>query len=282
MADNYLDGLPAPVITQEIPTETILARKEAELVSRFPAVAPTLLLESSLTKKVLEEGAYSEWLLRQRVNEAFRANLLPYAYAGDLDILASFYDVIRIFGESDERLRQRVILAIRGRSPGGTEARYSAVAMGASLRVASVAIYTIGRNPTIYAAVFSTDNNGVPDAGLLATVDAALQAPDVRMVNDTIVVQAAARTIVNIAADVWLLPQTASSIMPTLESALRAAWAAESGLGFDLTRAWISARLMLPGVQRVAVTAPAADAAVPFNQAVALGSISLTNKGRDF
>jgi hypothetical protein len=39
---------------------------------------------------------------------------------------------------------------------------------------------------------------------------------------------------------------------------------------------------MLEGVQRVDVIGPAADIAVPFNQAAALGTITLNNRGRAY
>ena len=48
-------------------------------------------------------------LLRQRVNDAFKATLLGLAEGTDLDNLADFYDVARAAGETDVALRSRVI-----------------------------------------------------------------------------------------------------------------------------------------------------------------------------
>ena len=77
---------------------------------------------------MLEAAAYRETLLRARVNDAARANLLSFAATTDLDHLAGFYDVVRLDGETDAALRERVVLAIQGRSAAGPEERYAAVA----------------------------------------------------------------------------------------------------------------------------------------------------------
>ena len=131
-------------------------------------------------------------------------------------------------------------------------------------------------------AVFATDNSGVADAALLAKVDAALQAPDVRMVNDTIVVASAAQQIVNVSASVWLLPSASESVLALMETNLRAAWARDMLLGRDLTRSWLLAQLQIDGVQRIELVAPSADIEVPFNKAGALGSVTLTKIGRAY
>jgi phage-related baseplate assembly protein len=134
----------------------------------------------------------------------------------------------------------------------------------------------------VNVAVFSTDNAGIADAPLLATVNAALQAPAVRMVNDTIVVAGASRVATPVTANVWLLPETSASILTQMQTALTLAWAANMGLGRDVTRSWLISKLMLDGVQRVEITSPAADIVIPFNQAAALGAITLINSGRAY
>ncbi|HTM78170.1 MAG TPA: baseplate J/gp47 family protein, partial [Devosia sp.] len=231
---------------------------------------------------LMEVAAYIDVNLRQRINEAIRANLLAFAYGGDLDHLAQFYDVSRQMGEGDERLRERVVLAIRGRSTGGTEPRYQAIAMAADVRIADVSVYTVGRDPTVRVAIFSSDNNGVASQSLVDKVSAALNDPAVRMVNDLIVVAPAVRQVVNISAQVWLLPQAPISTVSVIEAALRSAWADQIVMGRDVTRSWVVSRLMLGDVQRVEIDSPASDIAVPADQAAALGAVNLTVAGRDF
>jgi len=282
---SELASLPAPEIIESLSFE---ARRQAfltRLQEEFAAVGIDFdvgSLEANPGAILMRVAAYQDTTLRARINDAFRGNLLPYAYGGDLDILAQFYDVTRLAGEGDDALRRRVVLAIRGRSTGGTEPRYQSVALGADPRVADAAVYTVGRDPIVHVAIFSTDNNGVADQALLDAVDAALQDPGVRMVNDTIVVAPAARFAVDVVADVWLLPQAGGSQITAMETALRSAWGEAIVLGRDVTRSWLTAKLMIEGVQKVELLAPATDITVPFYEAAALGTVTLANRGRAF
>ena len=280
-----LANLPLPVIIEQISYEARYAAFRTQLVALFAAAGidyDVEDLETDPAQILLQTASYSDLMLRQRINEAIRANLLAFANGSDLDHLAQFYDVERLTGEADPALRVRVVLAIRGRSTGGTEPRYRSAALGADPRVADAAVYTVGRDPTVHVAVFSTDNAGVADAELLAKVDAALQAPAVRMVNDRIVVAAASRVAMPVTANVWLLPETSAAIVEQMKAKLTAAWTAQMGLGRDVTRSWLIANLMIDGVQKVEILAPIADAVVPFNQAAALGLITLNTIGRAY
>ena len=280
-----LANLPLPIIIEQISYEDRYAAFRNQLVAIFAAAGieyDVEDLETDPAQILLQTASYSDLLLRQRINEAIRANLLAFANGTDLDHLAQFYDVERLTGESDSALRVRVVLAIRGRSTGGTEPRYRSVALGADPRVADAAVYTVGRDPTVHVAVFSRDNAGVADAELLAKVDAALQAPAVRMVNDRIVVAAASRVAMPVTANIWLLPETSAAIVEQMKAKLSAAWAAQMGLGRDVTRSWLIANLMIDGVQKVEILAPVADIVVPFNQAAALGAVTLNTIGRAY
>lgn len=282
---DELANLPAPELIEELNFETRLSSFLTLLVTEMNAVGIQYdvdEMESDPAKILLEVAASIDINLRQRINEAVRANLLPYAYGGDLDILAQFYDVTRLDGEDDERLRRRVVLAIRGRSPGGTVPRYSAVAMAADVRVSNVNVYTVGKSPIVYVAVFSSEAGGVPDQPMLDAVDAALQHPEVRMVSDTIVVQSGISAVANIVADVWLTPQASTTILVAMEEALRSAWAIDGEMGRDLTKSYIAAKLMLDGVQDIVVTSPAASIEADFNEAIAIGTVTLVNRGRQF
>ena len=276
-----IEGLPAPQVIQEIDFEAMLAEAVADMVARFPAISGVIALESEPARKLLEVGAFRETLMRARVNDAARSQLLAFATAADLDHLAAFYDVTRLTGETDSALRARTILAIAGRSPGGTAERYRYVALSASADVRDAIVWRDALTPTVNVAIYSYDPGGVASATLLDAVSAALNAPAVRLVNDTIAVRSAVTTTVNVAASVYLLPETPKSVFSGLEAALRAAFTAEAGLGFNLTQSWLVARLMRPGVQRVVLSAPAADVAVAQYEAVALGTINLTFAGRD-
>lgn len=280
-----LASLPPPTLIEELSYAARLAEFRSLLVGIFVAAGidyDVADLETDPAQILLQVGTYQDLLLRQRINEAVRANLLAFAVGGDLDHLAQFYDVGRLSGETDEALRRRIVLAIRGRSTGGTEPRYRSIALGADPRVADAAVYTVGRDPTVHVAIFSTDNAGVADLALIAAVNAALQAAAVRMVNDTIVVSGASRSLTPIVANVWLLPETSATILAQMQTSLTQAWASGIGLGRDVTRSWLISKLMLDGVQRVEIVSPATDVVMPFNEAAALGAITLNNMGRAY
>lgn len=281
---DQLAILPKPEIIEELDFEAILKRMLDKLRANYQKSGLSYTVERLRYDPQiiqLETASYSEMLLRQRINEAVRSQMLPFAYGGDLDILAAFYDVNRMFTESDERLRARIILAIQGRSTGGTEPRYKFIAMSADVRVADAVVYTIGRDPTIHVAIFSTELNGVADPHLIEKVQTALQQPAVRMVNDIIKVASAAQNVIHIEADIWLLPQSPQTLVAAAEKSLRDAWSKSMALGRDLTLAWWVSKLMIDGIHRVEPLAPVKNITIPFNQAAAIGSITLNYRGRD-
>lgn len=279
-----LSTYPAPDAIEALAYEAILAEIMADTQSRFDVASIDYDvggLETDPVKVVDEAVAYRDLILRARVNDAVRSNLLAFATGADLDHLAAFYDASRIPGEDDERFRLRTLLIIQGRSTGGTAPRYRAVALGADLRVADAAVYRVGTSPLIEIAVTATDNDGAADPGLLALVNAAVQNEAVRMVTDTISVVAAVKTVVNVSANIWLLPEASASLLTTIGAAVKADWAVEGGLGFDLTKEWLAARLMRAGVYKVEVLTPDATIVVPPSEALALGTFTLTLAGRD-
>lgn len=282
---NDLAALPPPEIIETLNFESILSSRTADFVARCAEVGidyNTINLESDPGAILLQESSYRETVLRARGNDIAREAYLYFADGASLDHLAAFYDVVRLAGETDDRLKVRVILAVQGRSTGGTRARYKSVAMAASLRVADAEVYREGVDPTVKIAVFATDNNGVADADLLTAVRDAVTADTVRMVNDTIEVRSAVVQVVNVVANVWLLPSASESILTTIADSLPAWWAAEGGLGRDLTVSWLVSKIMAGGVQRVAITTPAADVIVTQFTAVRIGTVTLNLQGRDF
>ncbi|OCP17433.1 MULTISPECIES: baseplate J/gp47 family protein [unclassified Ensifer] len=288
-----LDTLPRPAVLEDLDFDAIVDRQNKKFADLWHTVRLTNggmdlppydveMLETDPVVIGIQAESYRETLLRARVNDAVRATFLAFATSSDLDHLAIFYDVVRMIGEDDERLRYRVILAIQGRSTGGTAPRYKSVAMGADVRVKDVVVYTQGRSPLINVAIYSNSADGIASAELLGVVDTALQSAGVRMVNDTIVVSSAVRLTVNLAADVWLLPDADMLTLTRMEDALRRAWDNTRTLGRDLPVSWWTAQLMISGVQKVVATSPAVDQVVAPSQAISIGTIALAFKGRGF
>ena len=86
-----LSDLETPEIIEELSLSEILEQMKNKLIeidSNFSAY-----LESDPLIKLMEVAAYRELLLRQRINQTAKANLLAFASGSDLDNLAAFYDV---------------------------------------------------------------------------------------------------------------------------------------------------------------------------------------------
>ncbi|GLK74677.1 baseplate J/gp47 family protein [Ancylobacter dichloromethanicus] len=284
-----LAGLPPAQVIEELSWQAMVDR----MVARFqdlwaveraanPALPQidTLHLASDPGRKIIEMAAYVEAALRARINDAGRSNLLFYNEGGDTDHLVVFHDVLRMYGETDEALKSRTILAIAGRSTGGPKERYEAIARAADVRVKHAHAYRIGRDPTIHVAIWSTDNDGMADAALLASVRAALESPAHGLICDTFNVRAAVFIAADITLDVWLLPDALESILEAIPSAVTGAWSSETGMGFDLAGEWVQARAMIAGVRRARMTSVEITAA-PY-EAISIRSVTASYRGRDY
>lgn len=275
-----LAGLPEPEIIVPSDFEAILLAMQNYAVAQLPSIAGYVSLETEPANVVLQASGYREVMLRALINDSFRQTLLAKANGAALDHLAAFYDVTRVLNETDDQLRLRTVLEISGRSTGGTVPRYTAKALGASVQVKSAIVWRDSTSPLIRVAILSTDVGGVAGPALIATVQAALDNPSVKMVNDTIVVQSAVTVTQNVVANVWLLSATPQSVFDGLDENLLASWTEETALGFDMTRAWLTARLMRSGIQRVEILTPTLDVTVSPYQAIAMGTVTLNYMGR--
>jgi phage-related baseplate assembly protein len=278
MATIDFSSIPDPTIIEALDFETILGEMIANLQARDPSY--TEILESDPGVKILEVAAARELILRQRVNDALQATLLRYAAGADLDNLAAFYAVTRLEDENDEALRARVIERIMGSSTAGGAAWYRFAALSASPLVKDAAVSSPAPGEVL-VNILSSQGNGTPSSGLLSTVNTALQSDSVRVITDALTVAGATINTVPVTAQVYLYPETPIEVFNGLQARLTAAFAAASGLGWDVTRSWLIAQLHPAGVQRVVLTAPAADVVCGPSQAPALGAITLTMAGRD-
>jgi len=284
-----LSTLPAPVVIEELNYEAIVARQKAKFQELWEAVRasyPDLpeydvtMLETDPAMIVIEAESYRELLLRARVNAAARSNLLKFSSGSDLDHLAADHGVTRLADETDAALRSRIVISDQGNSAAGPEEWYEFHARSASIEVADVAVYRTGAGPEIEIAVLSTDEGGVPSAELLALVSAAVTSPSVRSISDVVTVASATKTVVNVAADVWLLPDAPVAVFDALEALLRSALTDEGGIGRDINRSWVMAKLMATGVAKVDIISPAADVVIDDHSAATFGTVVLTYRGR--
>ncbi|WP_208431827.1 baseplate J/gp47 family protein [Bartonella schoenbuchensis] len=266
-----------PEIIPELSIEEIRAASLESLKQLLPHYTP---LESDPAVKIIEVASYREFLLRQRINEAARNTVLDFAKGEALDALGQWHGVERLEGESDDSYRERIKLRVRAGKGGGTEPYYRYFALSADNRVKDAIIYRKGRNPTIHVAIFGKNEQGTASEDLLQRVKEVLTDKSVIMTNDTIEVHAAVTTVLDLEADVWLLPEISLEILTQMEANLRAAWKKEQALGRELSSSWWISKLMIPGVQKVIAVTPTHDTAVSSEEILAIGKITLNFKGR--
>lgn len=133
---------------------------------------------------------------------------------------------------------------------------------------------------TIDVAVQSVSNLGVPNAGVLAAVDAALQG--VRPMTDYVRVQAAELVGLTVKARLWVFAGPDQQlILTTAKESLNAHLADVRRLGRDIARSAIIAALHVGNVQRVELLEPAADISINWNQLANVISTSVEIGGTE-
>ncbi|WP_336803232.1 baseplate assembly protein [Erwinia aphidicola] len=301
MATIDLSQLPAPDVVETLDYETLLAERKATLISLYPAdqqeaVARTLSLESEPIVKLLQENAYREVILRQRINEAAEANMVAWASGADLDQLGANNGVVRLtltaadgsaippvaaVMESDDDFRLRVASAFEGLSVAGPTGAYEFHAKSADGRVSDAT--AISPSPAcVTVTVLSREGDGVAAADLLAVVDAALNDENVRPVADRLTVQSAAIVNYSVDAVLYIYPgPEAEPVRAAAEAKLQAFVSAQRRLGRDIRQSALYAALHVEGVQRVQLNAPAQDVVLDKTQAGYCTGYTITAGGSD-
>lgn len=287
-----LSQLPAPTVVETLDYESVLAALQADFTARYPAF--TVALESEPVLKLLEVAAWRELIVRGRVNDAARACLLAYALGTDLDHLAALYGVQRLLldagdatavppvpptYESDPRLRARTQLALEGFSTAGPSGAYEFWSLTADAHVLDVSV----QSPVpgqVLVTVLDARGDGAPDAALLAAVLATLSDEDVRPLTDQVFVQAAEIVPYAITAALTVYPGPDAATVRAAAAAAATAYAESvHRLGYDVTLSGLYAALHQPGVQRVTLTAPAADLVLAAHQASHCTALTVTLAG---
>lgn len=274
-----LTQLPPPRAVEEFEFEQILARHRAELLQRMPAAAEALELESEPLTKLLQAFSYGELLFRQRVNEAVRSNLLAFAVGGDLDHKGAFYNVERMPGEADERLRRRIQLRIASLAGNGTAEQYKLLAMSASANVRDAAV-SQPRPGAVELVLWLVAPDEAPTT--LPLVHAALNAEGARPLGVPVSVSLATPKPVAIAANLWREASAPVDLVARLAAALPGAIEGYAQLGRAVPRSWITARLHVAGIARVRYEAddqPPEHIALASHEYPVIGSIALTDQG---
>lgn len=255
-----LSMLPPPSIIEELDFETLLAARRADLVERYPAAADVIVLESEPLNKLLEESAYRELILRQRINEAARGVMLAFAGGADLQHLAALFGVQQQAGEADDALRLRTQQSLYRLSVAGPTEAYASHARAAAPYIKDVAV-TSPTPGTVLLTLLSAIGNGEASIDQIAAVEAALSADTVRPICDTVLVQSAAVSQYSVEAVLETLGGPSGEAVRAAAQAATERYVRDAHqIGNAVTRSGLYAALRQPGVTRVTLITPAQPA----------------------
>lgn len=268
-----LSDLETPQVIEELSLSEILEQMRNKLIEIAPEF--TAYLESDPLIKLMEVAAYRELLLRQRVNQAAKANLLAFATGSDLDNLAAFYGIERTENETDDELRTRTQAKIVGWSSAGSRDAYKFHALNSDPRVKE-ANADSPEPGLVRISILSKENNGVVSDDLLETVSDYMQRDDVRMLTDTVQVVACNLIDIDVRAKITLMSSTPIEFLGTIKRSFRNAFAKIVGLGVSISRSWIISNLFLDGVKDVQLLSPIADVEVSETECARLLDVELS------
>lgn len=279
MAEIDITQLPAPKAIEEIGFEELFARKKAALIELCPeaareAIAAALELESEPLTIDLQQQAYQELLLRQRVNEAAAATMLALATGADLDHIAARVGLERKIIqaadplanppleeilETDRALRRRVQMHPEKYAAAGPGAAYVGHALDAHAHVADArAVRPVAGTVRVYLKSYV--GNGVPSAAVIAAVNAYLSAEERRPLCDTVEVQAGKPKSITVRYVTTFEKGPDKTLVAAKQRAdLDALLQDYTGLGAELSLSKIIGALDVVGVKKVDLKSPAAD-----------------------
>lgn len=291
-----LSLLTAPTVIESLNYEAILTERKQYLISLYPLeeqenITATLALESEPIVKLLQESAYRELLLRNRVNTAAAAVMLAFAGGADLDQIGANYGCARLVitaaddtavppveavYESDDDYRYRIQMSLDSYTTAGSKESYIYHGLSADADVKD--IEPVSPSPgvvTIY--VLSRTGDGSASEELIEKVGAALNEESIRPMTDQVTVQSAAILNYTIDAELVLLPGPDQSVVQAAAvSALTEYTEAQKKLGYDITLDGIYKALRQTGVQKVNLTTPQNHISIGSGQAGHCASMNVT------
>ena len=273
MAVAYnLSNLPEPTSIEELDFNTILESVLDDFQVRDPMYTNTGLGDPIFT--LAHVATVREMKLRQRVNDAIRACVITHATGHDLDNLAANHNVFRFILqeadpdadppipeilESDDKLRERMILAWEQLAP-GSPGWYKNHCLNADTDVFDALAKESTTAGTVEVWVQSRSGTGVPTSGLITTVSDYLAMHSHRFLNDTLDVKPVVAVTYNITAELTIATGALASEITTIVTEQVDQFCAENErLGRSIPLSAIYAVLNQEFVQAVNLTSPTAN-----------------------
>lgn len=294
------NSLSPPDIIESLDFETIFSERKAALIALFPndevdQITETLERESEPLTKFLEENAYRELILRNRINTSARALLLAYATNNDLDQVGANFNVSRLtikpadnsktppiaaIMESDDAFRERIQLAFDTLSVAGPEAAYKKFARDADGRVGDVSV--VSPQPAyITLTILQADSlTGTASPELIQIVENAVTAEDVRPIGDRVTVQSVEIVEYSIEAKLYIdKDPEAATLLQQAISNITAYATKQKRIGRSIHLSAIYAALHVDGVRRVELESPLSDVVLTQAQASWCNNLTVTIGG---
>lgn len=288
-----LEKLPAPDVVETLAFEVILSEIVADLKTRNPELSALFDsgIESDPVNKLLEAFAFRELGIRQRVNDAARSVMLPYATGTDLDNLAAFYGLLRQviqeedleanppvpqILEDDTRFRLRVAVSLEAATTAGPAGSYISHSLNADPRVKDVSVES--PNPgEVVVTILSTEGMGTASQELLDIVEAALTAEFVRPLTDLVIVQSAQIITYDVQAIIHVFDGPDSQVVKDFAIANTQSYVAEQHkIDRNIALSGLYAAMHVAGVRRVELITPTEQLVTASNEAAWNTNIDIT------
>ncbi|TYO65526.1 hypothetical protein FXV83_16475 [Bradyrhizobium hipponense] len=250
----YIDfaRLPPPQVIEEIDYEKLLTGYQQQVLAKNSALEAALKLEQSPTNIILEAEAYGEMIVRERINAAARASMLPFATGSDLDVIGARFNVQRMDGELDPRLRRRIQLSMESYTTAGSPGSYIFHALSTSTSVKDATAVAERGTGRVTVTIMADGTDPVPGQPLVDAVYDRLMSDGIKPLTDDISVLPVTKISADITANLTLYPgPDASLVVADINKALTALRARVSQIGRDLKRSAVLAALTREGVQNV-------------------------------
>lgn len=284
-----LSQLPPPDLVEEIDYTQIKAETLEKLAELDPTVDTSI--ESDPAVKLIEAVAYREMIVRQRVNDAARANMLAYAKGGDLDQIGANYKVQRLLitpanpntipptpavYESDDDFRRRIQLSPEGYTTAGSEGSYIYHALTAHPDIKDAS--ALSPSPGVVSVyILSRSGNGTASEEVLAAARKALNKEDVRPMTDNVGVHTTGIVNYAINAELVMYPGPDTEIVrKNAEAAVKELAESLRKNGYDVSLSALYRALHQPGVQRVNLISPTNNLIISQSEASFATSITVT------
>lgn len=259
--------LPAPSAVEALDFEAILADWVEFFTTAFPEFSA--LVESDPAYKVMVVGAYREMVLRQRINDATRQNMLAFATGSNLDHLAANLLVTRkvlvpanpatntpAVMESDEELRRRAQLAPESYTTAGSAGSYIFHALGAHPDILDAAVESPEPGEVV-VTILSRVGNGVPSTDARDAVVAKLSGDTVRPLTDQVTVNNVTVVEYSIEADIYTFEGPDSAlVIAAAQANVQATRDSLRRIGRDIPLSALYAALHVEGCSRVQLVTP--------------------------